>query len=203
MTYKKGNNIASKDDYIEFKTKAGTKQPKPSPMYGYNQDHLYGNTDDPAMLYDNVNLNSNNNNNNKATEEDHYMSYLNPVQKEDTYMALNNTNSESAYDLPKSESAYDLPKSESAYDSPKQIQQQSGDTYDTPKNLLRQQECEMYQSTINRQQECGMYQAMQDLDSGKSPNDLNTNKPTPLNDNIYGNLVNEDPLYGNIQSTFN
>ena len=179
MTYRKGNNIASKDDYIEFKTKAGTKQPKPSLMYGgggYDQDHLYGNTDDPTMLYDNVNLN-----NNKPKEENHYMSYSNnALEDEDPYMALNNTNSESTYD------------------SPKQIQQQQQDTYDTPKNLLRQQECGMYQSTLNRQQECGMYQSMQDLDDEKSSNNNVANRPTPLNDNIYGNLVNEDPLYGNI-----
>lgn len=184
MTFTKGNNIASKDDYIEFKTKAGTKPPKPSPMYGgYDNDHLYGNTDDPEMLYDNMNLKSNN----ETKEEDHYMSYSNPVQKEeDTYMALTNTNSESTYD------------------SPKQIQQQQlGDTYDTPKNLLRQQECGLYETNLNRQQECGLYQAMDNLDDEKSPNDINTNKPKPLNENIYGNLVNDDPLYGNIQSTFN
>ena len=143
-------------------------------MLPYNQEHLYGNTEDASLFYDNVNLKD------KQKEGDHYMSYSNHIGKnEDQYMTLNNTLNESTYDSPK--------QNESTYDSPKQIQQQPGDTYDTPKNL--------------RQQEGEMYETMQAVNNKPSQNDSNSNKPTP-NHNIYGNLERENPLYGNIQSTF-
>ena len=166
------------------------------------------------------------------------MSYGKKIENdEDQYMALTQkTFDESLYDAPKPtgqqqqlQDTYDSPKKLiqsqpyfeyndvlpteqyqgkqeqlDAYDSPRQLLQQQQDVYDSPKQLIQQQH-NGYDDVLVSSSQRDLYEPMQAGTSPPQPFNINNNKPQLLqyNDNIYGNVNSGEALYGNIQSTFN